>query len=93
MGSCFFFDENTCVSHFLWFNVGSILYFFIVQKFPIPLEIKYRTGIYAFIGEERKPPYGNPTAHWLTKDNKAFQELKGEIEQNYQRVLTHIYPV
>lgn len=70
-----------------------ILYFFIVQKFPIPLEIKYRTGIYAFIGEERKPPYGNPTAHWLTKDNKAFQELKGEIEQNYQRVLTHIYPV
>lgn len=68
------------------------LYFFIAQKFPIPLEVKYRTGIYAFVGEEYKPPYGNPMVYWLTKNNKEFQALRGEIEQNYQTVLTHLYP-
>ena len=68
------------------------VYFYIVQNLPIPLEVKYRTGIYAFIGEGNNSSHIHPTAYWLTQNNKVFLGLRGEIEQNYQRVLTHLYP-
>ena len=64
------------------------LWFILVEKLPIPDEVKYRMAFFADLFEPN-PYWLNGV--WLTKNNSSFNKRKTVLSEKYIKVRKHLY--
>ncbi len=64
------------------------LWFTLVEKFPMPDEVKYRMEFFADLFESN--PYWL-NGFWLTKNNLSYNNRKLVLSKKYTDVLEHLY--
>lgn len=64
------------------------LWFTLVEKLPMPDEVKYRMMLFANLFEPN-PYWLNGV--WLTKNNSAFNKRKTVLSEKYTEVCKHLY--
>jgi HEPN domain-containing protein len=65
---------------------------FLNENLSLPLEAKYRTGLYALVTFSLHGNTVTPWERWIKQGNRALAPRSPQIEANFRTVLKNLYP-